>query len=132
MHKAGNESSMAHTVSSLSRELRGLLRPWIFQKVRLFLQKRMLAVFLWRSPWMDSALSSALWWKCQLKEKHFSRNHDKPECTTRLPCAFARVTDFPCEKEIPLASFTGRKRWDPIFSFCLRNFCWKLMTGEPQ
>lgn len=70
---------------------------------------------------MGSALSSALWWRCQLKEKHFSRNHEKSECTARLPCALARVTDFPRGKEIPLASFIG--------SFCLTNFCWKLMVG---
>lgn len=127
MHKAGNESSTASTVSSLSRELKDLLRPLIFQEVRLFLQRRIFAAFLW----MGSALSSELWWRCQLKEKHFSRNHEKSECTTRLPCAFARVVDFPCRKEIPLSSFTGRKRWDQIFGFCLRNFCGKMMAGKP-
>lgn len=107
MHKAGNESSTASTVSSLSR---GLLRPLTFQKVRLLLQSRMFAVFLLRSPWVGSALGSALWWRCQVKEKHFSRNHEESECTTRLPCALTRVIDFPSDKEIPLASFTGRKR----------------------
>lgn len=45
-----------------------------------------------------------------MKEKHFSRNHEESECTTRLPCALTRVIDFPSDKEIPLASFTGRKR----------------------
>lgn len=52
---------------------------------------------------------STLWWRLQLKEEHFSGNHQKTECTTGLPCAFAGVIDPPCEEETPPASSTEER-----------------------
>lgn len=81
-----------------------------FAKARLFLQKRMHALFHVEEP-MDGVCNelSTLWWRLQLKEEHFSGNHHKTECTTGLPCAFAGVIDTPCEEETPPASSTEER-----------------------